>query len=117
MRKFYAALTAILVTVCASHALEVPALVATKCSGCHQVPRPGSMPRDVWPKINRKMVDFMTAANLPITEAEINEITSYYLANSDRQLMQIPNVFGETGLSFEQARIGRASLDERPQVT
>jgi len=91
--------------------------VAAKCSGCHQVPRPGSMPRGVWPKINLKMVDFMEAANLPITQVEFDEINSYYLANSSEFLDRIPDDFEEIALEFDKMSVGRASLDERPQIT
>lgn len=117
MRSLLTGISILFATLGISLSQEVPELVAAKCSGCHQVPRPGSMPRRAWPRINEKMVGFMEAAQVSVTASEMKTITSFYLANSQEFLDQIPDNFGETGLEFERLSVGRTSLDERPQIT
>lgn len=117
MQSLLTGIAVFFITLGISLSQEFPPLVAVKCSGCHQVPRPGSMPRAAWPHINAKMVGFIQAANLSITEAELAEINDFYLANSTEVLDRTPDEFAETKLKFEKKSVGRVSLDERPQIS
>lgn len=98
-------------------AQEYPTLVMAKCSACHPVPRPTSMPRHAWPKVADTMAYLMERANFPFTEPELEEILDFYIANSPVALEQIPDDLAEPGLVFQKQSIGRLELSERPQVT
>lgn len=97
--------------------VPLPTIVSVKCSGCHPAPRPGSMPRHAWPRITNAMVDLMQIANLPISQSEYDEITSFYVASSPPTLAQIPDNLEPPLLNFSKTSIGQFRSEERPQIT
>ncbi len=95
----------------------MPFLVAQKCSGCHQPPRPGAMPRYAWTPTVRSMVKFMVKAQVPITEDQLQTISRYYVENSPEKLATLPDDFEISTLKFRKFAIGNPPSQERPQVT
>jgi len=111
----------ILVTLLAGlgeiHAQQAPFVVSARCAGCHPVPRPGSMPRYVWPKIVDSMAGIMERSSMPFAEFEKQEVIEYYMKHAPEKLAVIPDDYEECGISFDQFPAGLPSLEERPQVT
>jgi len=96
---------------------SLPPIVTAKCSGCHQPPRPGSMPRHAWPRIMKTMVELMQIANVPINQSEYDALMSFYKANSPEKLAVIADELDETGMNFTKRSIGPMHNEERPQIT
>ncbi len=98
-------------------AVNLPALVIEKCSGCHQPPRPGSMPRHAWAPTVRSMVKFMQEAKVPFSETQLQAISYYYVQNSPEKLAVLPDDFEISELKFRKLTVGNPPAKERPQIT
>lgn len=94
-----------------------PTPVEQKCSVCHPVPRPGVMAKYAWPKALESMVEFMQEKNIPLTQAEMDVITGFYLSNSPQELDVIPDDLQPALLEFEAKAIGELPVHQKPEVT
>lgn len=98
-------------------AQSIPPLVSEKCTGCHPLPRPDSMPRHAWTTVGETMTALMKRADVPIEPEEMDEIVAYYQANSPVRLEQIRDDYAEPLLNFGKTSAGMISFDERPKIT
>lgn len=98
-------------------AQSVPPLISAKCSICHPIPRPTAIPSPAWPNVMKTMAFLMERSKVPVTEAELKEITNYYVSNSPPVLSQIPDNYADSNIGFQTFSIGVMDTAERPQVT
>lgn len=76
------------------------------------------MPKYAWPHALETMVSLIQEKNLPLTQAEMDQITSFYLRNAPESLPEVvDDDLKETGLKFTQKAIGELTVHIKPQIT
>lgn len=107
----------ILAAVAVASAQTVPPLVQQKCSVCHPVPRPASLPRHAWEEAQELMEELMAEKGIPFPPEERSQILAYYEDNSPEVLPRIPDLWPQSRIPWSRGAIGLPPQMERPQIT
>lgn len=75
------------------------------------------MARYAWPGALQTMVTLMQEKQIPLAQAEMDEITEFYLSQSPQRLETIVDDLQPSGLEFENLAVGELTVHEKPQIT